>query len=173
MTTALLLERPEMKNRFPEDCHGLENPRLGDPASLWCRYHSFYIRRIPLPRGIRRTTFGLPRYSDVVGWRAIVCLRPPSGTHLEDSATSPHTLFTEALIALFSRSGAYLAICKRLRLKCNENGVLSGYKGPFIVDDHESMVEEVAKHLNNCGVTFQFAGQYILPFVMELKRQQG
>ncbi|KAK0235682.1 hypothetical protein EDD85DRAFT_953547 [Armillaria nabsnona] len=173
MTTTLLLELPEMKNRFPQDCHGLENPRLGDPASLWCRYHSFYIRRIPLPRGIRRTTFGLPRYSDVVGWRVIVCLRPPAGTRLEDSATSPHTLFTEALMALFSRFGAYLAICKRLRLKCNENGVLSGYKGPFIVDDHESMVEEVAKHLNNCGVTFQFAGQYILPFVMELKRQRG
>ncbi|SJK99952.1 uncharacterized protein ARMOST_03263 [Armillaria ostoyae] len=174
MTTALLLERPELKYlKFPENCHGLENPRLGDPASLWCRYHAFYVRRIPLPRGIRRTAYGLPSYSDVVGWRAIVCLRPPAGLRMEDSTTSPYVLFTEALMTLFSRAGVYPTICKRLRLKLNENGVLSSYKGPFIVNNHESMVEEVAKHLNNCGVTFQFAGQYILPFMMELKRQRG
>ncbi|PBK75428.1 hypothetical protein ARMSODRAFT_1012890 [Armillaria solidipes] len=174
MTTALLLERPELKYlKFPENCHGLENPRLGDPASLWCRYHAFYVRRIPLPRGIRRTAYGLPSYSDVVGWRAFVCLRPPAGLRMEDSTTSPYVLFTEALMTLFSRAGVYPTICKRLRLKLNENGVLSSYKGPFIVNNHESMVEEVAKHLNNCGVTFQFAGQYILPFIMELKRQRG
>ncbi|KAK0480258.1 hypothetical protein IW261DRAFT_1476990 [Armillaria novae-zelandiae] len=161
-----------MQNRIPEDCLGLENPRLDDPASLWCRYHAFYIGQILLPRGIRRTSHGLPVYNDVVGWRATVCLRPPRGIHLEDSVTSPYVVFTEALVTLFSRDGVYGAICERLRLKCNKNGVLSGYKGPFMVDDHQIMVEEVAKHLNNCGVTVRFAEEYILPFMMEMKRQR-
>ncbi|KAK0470009.1 uncharacterized protein EV420DRAFT_84829 [Desarmillaria tabescens] len=173
MTIALLLERPRLKYKLPKNCLSLENPRLSDPASLWCRYYSFYTGRIPLPRGIRPTARGLPRYNDVVGWRAFVCFRPPTGIHLEDSAASPHVLFLEALMTLFSSAGAYLAICKRLNLKCNETGVLSGYKGPFMVDNQEEMVEEVAKHLNNCGVTVLFAEQYILPFMTELKRQRN
>ncbi|KAK0495293.1 hypothetical protein EDD18DRAFT_1394090 [Armillaria luteobubalina] len=172
MTITLLLERPEMQNRIPEDWRGLENPRLGDPASLWCRYHAFYIRQIALPRGIRRTSRGLPVYNDVVGWRAIVCLRPPRGIHLEDSAAQPYVMFTEVLMSLFSKDGVYGAISRRLRLECNENGVLSGYKGPFIFDNHQKMVEEVAKHLNDCGVTFHFAKRYILGFIMEMKRQR-
>ncbi|KAK0193580.1 hypothetical protein F5146DRAFT_388205 [Armillaria mellea] len=172
IAASLLLERPEMHNRFPTDCRGLENPRLGDPASLWCRYYSIYIAQIPLHSGIRLTPNGLPVYNDVVGWRAIVCLRPPGGMHLEDS-TKPYVLFTEALMTLFSGAGGYLRFCKRLRLKRKKNGVLSRYKGPFIVDNPESMVEEVAKHLNNCGVTVEFAEEYILPYVTELKRQRG
>ncbi|KAK0223010.1 hypothetical protein IW262DRAFT_789807 [Armillaria fumosa] len=175
MTITLLLERPEMQNKISKDWRGSENPRLGDPASLWCRYYTFYIRQIPLPRGIRRTSRGLPVYNDVVGWRAIVCLRPPRGIHLEDSAAQPYVVFTEVLMTLFSRDGVYGTISRRLRLKCNKNGVLSGYMGPFIFDNHQKMVEEVAKHLNNCGVTFQFAKRYILPFMMKMKsqREQG
>ncbi|KAG7450963.1 uncharacterized protein BT62DRAFT_1000203 [Guyanagaster necrorhizus] len=166
MTTALLLKRDYLKDRLLEDCQSLKNPRLNDPASR--KYYSLYIGR--LPKGIRLTVRGVPIYNDVVGWRAFVYLRPSAGLRIEDSGAPPHTLFLEGFITLFSTADAYLAICKCLRLKCNQTGVLSSYKGPLV---EENMIEEIAEHLNNCGATVSFALQYIRPFVMELKRQRG
>ncbi|KAF9463885.1 hypothetical protein BDZ94DRAFT_1235760 [Collybia nuda] len=135
------------------------NPRVDDPVEVWYEY--LCTHQASWPRGVRRDARNKPILADLKASRTVARLRPeadPAGN------TAPRAEFMACVVDLFSTPGAYQNRIETTNFKVAPATTIRPYRGPAAI-----AVEDVVRHLADCGITFDAATKELEPWAQNYR----